>query len=231
MVKEKSNQRVLIISLISLIILLAGALIFTQIGGGVNFITRIFEKDKIVTLPPGLKLNVSLSSSLSSGINRIGDVIQGTITTPVLIGENIVVPIGSNIIGAVSSVQPAEQFKAGKGGFISIRFTKIQTPNGKTYSIDTQPLGFSGAAGSRLAKGVTKTVIGAATGAALGTAIGAIAGGKRGVGRGAWSGAAIGGGLGAASAIVSKGQEAYLGTGSQLLVTLSQPVDVIAEKN
>ena len=225
--KKDLPQSKLIIVLASVIIVLLSLLLFTQASNN-PFFSRL-SGGKVVVAPMGTRLNISLVSSVSSGINRTGDVVSATVSSPIIIGEDIVVPNGSQVLGNVSSVVPAQRFKGGKGGYIAIRFTTIQTPDGKKYPINTSVYSVSGdTGGTRLAKGVAKTVIGAGAGAALGTAIGAIAGGRP--GRGAWSGAAIGGGLGAAGAIVSKGKEATLINGAYLSVKLEQPLQVIAKK-
>lgn len=186
-------------------------------------------RGKVVVAPAGSRLDVSLVSTLSSGINRIGDIVTANVATPLVIGSDIVIPSGSSLIGQVVNAVPAKRFRAGKGGLLEIRFTALQTPDGQRY-----PLSASVApefqlqaetGGSRLAKGVGKTAVGAGLGAALGTAIGAIAGGMP--GRGAWSGAAIGGGTGALTALASKGQELILNSGTRLPVILDQSLQVV----
>ncbi len=222
----QSNKLTMV--LLGVIAFLLGALLITQVNGGM-FLNKL-SGQKIVTIPDGTKLHLALQNSVSSATSRRGDVVNATISNLIVIGEDIAVPSGSNIIGEVASVIPAERFKAGKGGFLSVKFNSIQTPSGKRYPINTTVYTLAGeSGGSRLAKGVAKTAIGAGVGAALGTAVGAIAGGRP--GRGAWSGAAIGGGLGAASAVVSKGKDVGLYSGATISVTLEQPVQVVALKN
>lgn len=216
----------LTITLVSIIIVLIGVLLFQQASPSI--LGKLFG-GKVVVVPQGSQLNIVLSTSINSGINRVGDVITGTLSFPLLVGPDEAVPAGSTVLGEVSSVIPAERFKAGKGGSIGIRFTSLQTFNGKRYPISTTAYYVSGeTGGSRLAKGVAKTAIGAGAGALLGTAIGAIASGMP--GRGAWSGTAIGGGIGATSAIVSKGKEAFISSGRTISVELQQPVQVVAKK-
>jgi len=225
-IKPQSNK--LTIVLLGVIAFLLGALLLTQVNSGA--LLSKLSGQKVITIPNGTKLNLTLQNSVSSLTSRRGDVVNAIISNSILIGEDIAVPSGSSIIGEVASVTPAERFKAGKGGFLSVKFNLIQTPNGKRYPVNTTVYTLVGeSGGSRLAKGVAKTAIGAGVGAALGTAVGAIAGGRP--GRGAWSGAAIGGGLGAASAIVSKGKDVGLYSGTALSVTLEQPVQVVALKN
>ena len=184
-------------------------------------------KGRVVLVPAGSGFEASLSTTISSGINRIGDSVTATVTTPLVIGSDVVVPVGSQLVGQIVNVTPAERFMAASGGVLELRFTTLQTPGGQQYpisaSVDQSLFSLNAATGgSRVAMGVAKTAVGAGVGAALGTAIGAISGGKKSVGKGAWSGAAIGGGLGALSALAGKGQELILNSGERLPVRLDQ---------
>lgn len=187
-------------------------------------------RGRVVVAPAGAKFQASLASPLSSGINQIGDVVTASVSSPLVIGTDVVIPAGSQIIGQVVNVVSAARFMAGAGGKLEIRFTSIQTPDGQRYplsaSVDTTEFNLQAeTGGSRVAKGVGKAAVGAGLGAALGTAVGAIAGGMP--GRGAWSGAAIGGGVGALSALASKGKELIIQGGSQLPITLDQSLQVV----
>lgn len=189
-------------------------------------------RGRVVVAPAGSRFDVTLATTLSSGINRVGDIVNATVSSPLAVGSDIVAPAGSLIVGQVVNAIPARRFRAGAGGVLEIRFTSIQTPDGQRYplsaSIDANQFKLQAeTGGSRLAKGVGKAAVGAGLGAALGTALGAISGGKKGVGKGAWSGAAIGGGLGALTALGSKGSELVLPSGSQLPVLLDQSLQVV----
>lgn len=189
-------------------------------------------KGRVVVVPSGTIFETSLVTTLSSGINRVGDRVIATVATPVIVGRDVVIPSGSQVLGQVTRAVPASRFKAGAGGELEIRFTTLVTPDGSTYpisgSIDESQFQLSAeTGGSRVAKGVTKTAVGAGVGAALGTALGAIAGGKKGVGKGAWSGAAIGGGLGALSALAGKGKELVLQAGINIPIRLDTSVNAV----
>lgn len=189
-------------------------------------------RGRVVVAPAGSRFEVSLVSTLSSEINRVGDIVTATVATPLAVGADVVIPAGSQLIGQVVNAIPARRFKAGAGGVLELRFTSIQTPDGQRYplsaSVDTAQFKLQAeTGGSRLAKGVAKTAVGAGLGAALGTALGAISGGKKGVGKGAWSGAAIGGGLGALGALTSKGSELVLRSGMRLPILLDQSLQVV----
>lgn len=187
-------------------------------------------RGRVVVAPAGSRFEASLVSTLSSGINRVGDIVTATVSNPLVVGADVVIPNGSQIIGQVVNAIPARRFHAGAGGVLEIRFTSIQTPDGQRYplsaSVDTAQFKLQAeTGGSRLAKGVGKAAVGAGLGAALGTAIGAIAGGMP--GRGAWSGAAIGGGTGALAALASKGAELILQSGTSVPVLLDQSLQVV----
>lgn len=187
-------------------------------------------KGRVVVAPAGSRFDATLVSTLSSGINRVGDIVTASVSTPLAVGTDVVIPSGSQLVGQVVNAIPAKRFRAGSGGILEIRFTSIQTPDGQRYpisaSVDTTQFKLQAeTAGSRVAKGVGKAAVGAGLGAALGTAIGAIAGGMP--GRGAWSGAAIGGGAGALNALVAKGAELILESGVQIPVLLDQSLQVV----
>lgn len=189
-------------------------------------------KGRVVVVPAGTRFEARLSTTISSGINSIGDTVTATVSSPGVIGGYVPIPAGSQLIGQVANAIPAERFKAGKGGVLELIFTTLQTPDGKTYpiraSVDQATFQLNAeTGGSRLAQGVKKTAVGAGLGAALGTALGAISGGKKGVGKGAWSGAAIGSGIGALSALVSKGGELILKSGETLPIKLDQSFQAV----
>ena len=187
-------------------------------------------RGRVVVAPSGARFEATLVSTLSSEINRVGDLVNATVSSPLVVGSDIVIPAGSQIVGQVINAIPAKRFMAGAGGVLEVRFTSIQTPDGQRYplsaSVDTAEFKLQAeTGGSRLAKGVGKTALGAGLGAALGTAIGAIAGGMP--GKGAWSGAAIGGGAGALSALASKGVEFVINSGERLPIILDQSLQVV----
>ena len=198
-------------------------------GPSVGTATRPL-RGKVVVAPAGARFDASIVTTLSSEINRIGDIVTASVSNPLVVGSDVVLPAGSQIIGQVVNVIPARRFMAGAGGQIEIRFTSIQTPDGQRYplsaSVDTTQFKLQAeTGGSRTAKAAGKAVVGAGLGAALGTAIGAIAGGMP--GHGAWSGAAIGGGTGLLAGLASKGAELIIQSGTQVPVILDQSLQVV----
>ena len=252
----KRNKSAIFVSVLALII--AGAVIFAQNDrNSTNDIGSIFQKK--VTIPFGTQIIASLNTPINSGGNNIGDPVSATVTSPISVENNLAIPAGSKVYGSVSVLEKAANNPGEvRSGAIGLTFNNVELPDGKRYGINgSVPVmrsnvitettqGYTGRSGGRAGAVVKDALIGAATGAALGTAVGAIAGrGGRGAGRGAWSGAAIGGGLGTAKGLYDTrggrgggstftttkqiGQEAVLQSGTQVSITLSSPVKVIAQ--
>lgn len=183
---------------------------------------------RTVYVPAGTSLGVNLESTLSSALSMVGDPVTASLDSPIVVASDVVAPVGSKLIGSVVISVPARRFRVGDPGSLGVKFTDIKTPNGKHYPLSATYNVRGASGGERLAKGLGKTAIGAGTGAALGTAIGAIASGMP--GRGAWSGAAIGGGVGAATALLSKGDEVVLSSGTKLTLLTEQSFSAVVNK-
>ncbi len=197
---------------------------------------------RVVYAPAGLTIPATLSTSIASDVARAGDLIQATITQPIVLGESQI-PSGSVLIGQVSDANPGKML--GRSGAMEIKFNRLRLADGQEVPFTAHLVGGvdkykdSGNDKSDLFKGETwkgkavqagvRGLIGAGTGAALGTAVGAIAGGGRGVGRGAWSGAAIGGGVGVAqSLILRKGANVRIASGTPISLQLDAPMQFTA---
>ncbi|MDZ4835754.1 MAG: hypothetical protein SGJ27_18410 [Candidatus Melainabacteria bacterium] len=193
---------------------------------------------RVVYAPAGLTIPATLSTSITSDVARAGDLVQATISQPIILGESQI-PQGSVLIGQVSDATAGKML--GRSGAMEIKFNRLRLADGQEIPFTAHLVGgidkykdqggdksdsFKGEnwKGKALQAGV-RGLIGAGTGAALGTAVGAIAGGGRGVGRGAWSGAAIGGGVGVAqSLILRKGANVRIASGTPINLQLDAPM-------
>ncbi len=248
----KSNKAGIIISVLALLI--AGAVIIAQTDRNPNNdITAIFQKK--VTLPAGAQVSATLRSSVSSQSSNVGDIVAASVSSPVTIENDLLIPTGSILNGRVAYLERAVKEGQLKNGAIGLSFDRVQLPDGKQYPlIGSVPISRAGytsktvtttvrrTRGEKFRKGLASTAVGAAGGALFGTAIGAIAGGMP--GRGAWSGTAIGGGLGAAKGIydaardrgrvvttqAQAAQDITLNSGQPILITVERPVQLIAQK-
>jgi len=150
-----------------------------------------------VTIPAGTQLSIRLTDPLDSEQNKIGDTFHGSLSVPIVIGGETVIPSGADVVGRVANVQSAGRF-AGQS-VLTLELTALSV-NGKTYNIQTNQW-------SRQGKGEGKDT---ATKVGVGTVAGAVLGGLIGGGRGAAIGAASGAGAGTGVAAAKKGQQIKL---------------------
>ncbi len=192
---------------------------------------------RVSTVDAGTKFQAALKNSLDSETTVVGEPVEGTLASPILSGGVEVVPAGSRVIGSVTNVISAKRFKFGANGKIDIKFTSVETPDGRKIplnaSIDENQLHLTGGTtAGRVGKSLLTTGVGAGGGAALGTALGAIVGATgrgqvgRSTGMGAVFGTALGGGVGLVGAGVRKGSEIKIKAGSPLPVQLDASMQV-----
>ena len=180
-----------------------------------------------VTAPPGTIVSATLSSPVSSEYARVGDRFMATLGAPIMGGNSVILPAGSQIEGQVVMARPSG--RAGRNGELEVRFTSAMLPNGQRVPLsariqteDGTGIIKGGSTASRLGKAALTTGIGAGLGAALGTAMGPLSGGH--VGRGAIYGTTLGAGMGALGAAVQKGVPAVLDSSSPINIVLDQPL-------
>jgi BON domain len=152
-----------------------------------------------VTIPAGTQLAVRLNAPLSSETNKVGDTFHASLSSPIVIDGETVIPSGADVVGRVANVQSAGRF-AGQS-VLTLELTSLSV-NGKTYNVQTNQW-------SRQGKGEGKNT---ATKVGIGTAAGAILGGIIGGGKGAAIGAASGAGAGTGVAAAKKGEQINLGS-------------------
>lgn len=214
--------------------LLASALGFILAGNLVSFGAQTMTRarraisEQGTTIPADTLFHLKLNTALSSKTARVGDPISATVTAPVVVDGSVAVPDGSKVTGKVTSVQPAQRRK---NGTIGVAFTRLELPDGTSRTIVGSLASLSedgkqretDAEGRVKGKSTTKrNVIFIGGGAGVGAAIGAAAGG----GKGAGIGAAIGAGVGAAGALLSKGHEAEVASGTAIGMRLDKSVTV-----
>src|SRR5713226_6040068 len=56
-----------------------------------------------VTVPTGTELDVRLITGLNSEVNKTGDPFDGTIESPVMVGEKTAIPKGAEVTGRVTN--------------------------------------------------------------------------------------------------------------------------------
>ncbi len=152
---------------------------------------------KKVTIPAGTQLTVRLDNPLDSERNQVGDTFHGSLSNPIVLDGETVIPAGADVVGRVADVKSAGRFAG--NSLLTLELTSLSV-NGRTYNIQTNQW-------TRAGNGEGKNT---ATKVGVGTAAGAILGGIFGGGKGAAIGAATGAGAGTGAAAAKKGQQIQL---------------------
>lgn len=138
-------------------------------------------------VPAGMMLNASLSTSISTSAAKAGDLVQATLSDPIITG-NGQIPAGTVLEGRVENARSGGFL--GRSGELTVKFDRLRTPGGLSVPMAAHISGNIGkyklaegsstvhgeTAGTKVGQALVRTAIGAGAGAALGTAVGAIAG-------------------------------------------------------
>lgn len=172
------------------------------------------EKEKTETLTAGTEFIGSLQNTIDTGKNKVGENISIRTLEPVRVNAMDVVPAGATINGEITHIDPAGRIAG--GAELTLRFTELVLPDGKSYAISCDPFRLTG-------KGEAKSsALQIGGGAAAGAIIGGIVGGKDDIGKGAAAGAIVGTGV----AIATKGDQIVLPAGQKMKVALNAPVTI-----
>lgn len=140
-----------------------------------------------IVVPAGTVLHVRLVQPVGSRISQEGQRFDATLSSPITVKGQRVIPRGTRAVGTVTEAHPAGRFKGGATLGLDLNALVI---DGRTYPIRTSMVtSESKGKGKRSA-----AMIGGGTGA------GALIGGLAGGGKGALIGGLIGGGAGTAGA-------------------------------
>jgi hypothetical protein len=166
------------------------------------------------TLPSGTVMVGTLQNTIDTGKNDEGDPVRLKLTSAERVGGVVVVPAGSTVRGTCTLVDGAGRVAG--GAKLTIRWTDLVLPDGRSYTISSVPLRLEG-------KGDAKeSAIEIGGGAVLGGVLGGVIGGKDDIGKGAAAGAVVGTGV----AVATKGDQIVLPVGQKVQVTLNEPVRV-----
>jgi len=178
-------------------------------------------------VPADTVISMRMDSDLSSRTARVGDKFTSTVTIPVYIDGNTVIPAGSIVEGRVTQVTPAKRMS--KSGTIGIDFDELIFPDGSRIQLDgsltsddpsiREKIDDESRVSGRNEKRPAVFIGG-------GGAIGAVLGGISGGGKGAVIGGVLGAGAGVAGVLLSKGEEAQVPHGTPFAINLTQPIEV-----
>lgn len=181
-------------------------------------------------VPARTVLKLSMDNLITSSDSKVGDPFTATVFEDVRIGEDVVIPKGTKVLGRVTSVTPAQ--RPNKSGTIAVDFERLSFSANRSIAIEGQLTSLDAAERRQIDEEgrlegdstTRRTVIFVGGGAAGGAAIGAIAGG----GKGAGIGAAIGAGAGILGTLLQKGEEAQVVKGQKFGMELLRPIRVPA---
>ncbi len=168
-----------------------------------------------VTIEAGTRLSVRMMDSIDTSRNQLGDTFRATLDSPLMSGDRVVVPEGTEVEGRIAELKSAGRF-AGRSE-LALELSELIV-NGKAYPIETDQFTQQGSSRGK----ATAAKVGG--GAALGAIIGGIAGG----GKGAAIGATVGAGAGTGVSAATKGQQIKVPSETVLTFHLQRPVTVTA---
>ena len=96
----------------------------------------------------GGKVHAWLSTPLNSATSKKGDEVEATISQPLLVGNKLYLPQGSELKGTVLQVRPARRF--GHNGQLRIAFRQVAPPCGLEHEIQSTLEGVEAAKGENL---------------------------------------------------------------------------------
>jgi BON domain len=166
-----------------------------------------------VTVPAGTQVSIRLNDEVDSEKAQVGDVFHASLSSPVSIDGQTVIPTSADVEGRVVEVKSAGRF-AGQS-VLTLELTSLKM-NGRSYSLQSDRWTKSG---SGRGKSTAAKVGG-------GAAVGAVLGGIFGGGKGAAIGAAAGAGAGTGVSAATKGQQIVLKPETVLTFNLQSPVTV-----
>lgn len=195
-------------------------------GGVTEEVTPFLEGEPPRQLAVGTAVKVIAKVILNSETSSVGDQVQAYVSLDIKDGERVLLPGQWKVVGKVSQVE--SQKRAGRDGYIQIKFNKLISPDGKyevpfeaTVSTKDSPV-------KSFAKQFVRSTKYLGTGAVGGAMLSVELGGlPLAVGTQGYSvaaGAAAGAVVGAVGAVKGKGKILSIGPGDEIQFKIEQPV-------
>jgi hypothetical protein len=162
----------------------------------------------------GTTVTIRMIDGVDSSVNQPGEIFHASLDAPLVAGNEVVAPKGTDVYVRLVSASQAGKFK-GKSE-LHLELIKLEL-HGQSYPLISSTYSLSG---SSRGKNTAEKVGG---GAVLGAIIGAIAGG----GKGAAIGAGVGGAGGGVYQGVTHGKEVKIPSETKLDFQLDQPVTIM----
>lgn len=184
-------------------------------------------------IPAGTKVPVALKHAISTKSAHEGDAIYAETTFPVVQNDRVLIPANTFVQGRISSIKRPGRIKG--RAEVLIHFTTMIYPSGYTVllpgAVDNVPgadrTNMKGEEGTIQQSGDKAKDIGTIASAG---STGAVIGGLSQGGKGALIGAAAGGVVGTAIALLSRGNDVRLESGTTLEMIIQRPIQVDASR-
>ena len=171
-----------------------------------------------LSIPADSVIGLQVDTTITSDTAKMEDPVRARVTRDVKVRDQVAIPAGTRVEGAVTMVDRGGRLK--DQARLGIRFHTVVLADGTRLPINTETIYRDGESPAR--ESAAKIGGGAVGGAVLG----AILGGKK----GAIIGSTIGAGAGGAAVAASEANAATLPAGSTVTVRVSSPATVTVEK-
>ena len=195
--------------------------------------TGLPAKPRLITVPADTLVQLQLNQGLSSRTAQKGDSFTASVTSPVVVGNSVAIPEGSIVQGRVTEVIRAERRQ---NGSVAVAFYELELPTKEKIEINGSLASLEDEKGEKRKVGQEGEVEGKSTtkrnvvfiggGAGAGALVGALAGG----GKGAGIGAAVGAGVGTLGALMAKGNDVQVASGTEIAMSFDREVSIPANR-
>jgi hypothetical protein len=182
-----------------------------------------------IAVPADTVVPLQLNQGLSSRTAQKGDSFTASVTAPVVVENSVVIPKGTTVYGRVTEVMRAERRQ---NGSVAVAFYELELPSKEKIDIHGSLASLEDEKGEKRELGQEGEVEGKSTakrnvafiggGAGAGALVGAVAGG----GKGAGIGAAVGAGAGTLGALMSRGNDVQVASGTEIAMALDREVSI-----
>ncbi|MGE5090639.1 MAG: hypothetical protein ACM3OH_00570 [Bacillota bacterium] len=164
------------------------------------------------SLAAGTSIAATTNAQISSGTNKVGDIVTASVTSDVKDASGrVVIPAGSTINLRVTQIHESEN-KSDSTGTLALAVESVEM-GGSTYPLDADVM----VTGKLVSKGVQAgDVAKVGAGAAAGAIVGRVLGGKKGT----IIGGVLGGAVGAQRAVETKDRDIVVASGTPIKVEL-----------
>ena len=195
-------------------------------------ISPAFPAASDTILPEKTRITLQLNNHLSTKVNSEGDAFTAYVTTPILLGDRIVIPKGSVVTGSISRILRPGRFK-GKA-VMNLIFQSINIPGHGQLPI-VASLARMGSQGNEAIRSEGTVEGESSEGNDMGKVLvpgiaGAGIGGLTGGAKGAAIGSGVGAAIGLATVFATRGKEIEVRRGATLEILLDQALTIPPEE-